>query len=76
MKTIFLAIRMTYDEDAGAAYLYFKSPVGPGEVRKTTHVVFPDVNIDQDVYDQLLGIEILDVKLLPNVIRKELGLDD
>jgi uncharacterized protein YuzE len=74
MKTIFVVARLTYDKEADAAYLYLKNPVGPGEVKKTT-MVGDDINIDQDVYNQILGIEILNSKLLPLLIRKELGLD-
>ncbi len=50
-------MRITYDKDADAAYLYFRE-IGDGEVAQTI-VLSDSINIDIDKEGKTLGIEIL-----------------
>jgi len=59
-----MEMRITFDKDADAAYIYFKE-IGQGEV-KTTISLNESVNVDLDEEGKTLGIEILDAsKNLP-----------
>jgi uncharacterized protein YuzE len=57
-------MRLTYDADADAAYIYVVDGIGAGGVAKTVPVdpaeVGGMINLDFDADGQLLGIEILD----------------
>jgi uncharacterized protein YuzE len=71
-----LILRMTYDRDADAAFIYVVDPIPPGEP-VTTSVLdkslnLASVNVDFDANDQLLGIELLGVsKLLRSGVLPE-----
>jgi uncharacterized protein YuzE len=52
-----MAIKITLDKDADAAYIYFKE-ISKGEVVKTISLN-DSLNIDLDSDNQILGIEIL-----------------
>jgi uncharacterized protein YuzE len=59
-------MRITYDKDANAAYIYIKE-ISPGEVVQTISLN-DNLNIDLDSNGKTLGIEILDAnKNLPSV---------
>jgi uncharacterized protein YuzE len=51
-------MRMEFDKEADAAYIYFKE-IGNGEVAETISLN-DSVNIDLDKHGKVLGIEILD----------------
>lgn len=57
-------MRITYDADADAAYIYVVDEIGAGGVDKTVPVdpteVGGMINLDFDAAGHLLGIEILD----------------
>jgi uncharacterized protein YuzE len=57
-------VRITYDPDADAAYIYVVDEIGSGGVAKTVPVdpteVGGMINLDFDSEGHLLGIEILD----------------
>ena len=52
-----MEMRLTYDKEADAAYIYFKE-ISKGEVKKTISLN-EVVNIDLDEEGKTLGIEIL-----------------
>lgn len=53
--------RITYDQEADAAYIYF-APIAPGQVAET--FTLTDVlNLDVDETGKVLGLEILDAKM-------------
>ncbi|HLC87297.1 MAG TPA: DUF2283 domain-containing protein [Candidatus Nanoarchaeia archaeon] len=57
-------MRITYDKEADAAYIYFKE-ISPGEVAETISLN-ETVNVDRDKEGKTLGIEILEAsKNLP-----------
>jgi Uncharacterized conserved small protein len=63
-------MRMTYDPEADAAYVYLVDEIGAGEVERTVPVdpveIGGMINLDFDADGYLLGIEILDAsKFLP-----------
>lgn len=64
-------IKVTYDRQADAAYIYLKHNIDPGGVA-TTHMcdidgLKGDINLDFDSKGQLVGIEILNAfALLPS----------
>jgi len=68
-----LALRITFDPDANAAFIYLVPDIGPGEV---VHTHMCDVEIregaiilDFDADDRLLGVEILGAtSLLPESV--------
>lgn len=72
-----MSLRLAYDADANAAYIYVKDALAPGEVIRSEVC---DVDIKEtaivlqfDAEDRLVGIEILGArKLLP---REVLGDD-
>jgi len=62
-------MKITYDKDADAAYIYFKE-ISPGEVSKTISLN-ENINIDLDENEKTLGIEILNAnKNLPTTVIK------
>ena len=54
-------MRLTYDREADAAYLYLKKLV-PGEVKRTVGALPPmdDVTLDLNAEGQVVGVEFLD----------------
>lgn len=50
-------MKITYDKDADAAYIYFKE-ISPGEVSKTISLN-ENISVDLDKDGKTLGIEIL-----------------
>lgn len=57
-KQIEHAMRMTFDKDVDAAYIYLKDKIGKGEV-KNTIALNDDIILDFDTDKKLIGIEIL-----------------
>ena len=58
-----VAMRITYDSETDAAYIYLVNSVRPGEAKKT-YVCDPSemngmINLDFDAFGRLLGIEVL-----------------
>lgn len=51
-------MKLEYDADADAAYIYIEFPIKDGQVKKTVELK-EDINIDLDHKGKLLGIEIL-----------------
>ncbi len=54
-------MKLKYDPDADAAYIYLKYPIKPGEAVKTKKLD-NNVLIDLDKNETVIGIEILFVK--------------
>lgn len=50
--------RITYDQDADAAYIYF-APIAPGQVAETFELT-DALNLDVDETGRVLGLEVLD----------------
>jgi uncharacterized protein YuzE len=70
MKDSIEPLRVTYDPEANAAYIYFVPEIKFGGVARTVPVDGGDhpwmVNLDVDSEGRLLGIEVLDARrLLP-----------
>lgn len=71
-------MRITYDSDADAAYIYLVDEIGAGGVDRTvpveaiaTHAM---VNLDFDASGKLIGIEVLDASnLLPDDLLRGTG---
>ena len=59
---------VTFDPQACAAYIYLKGSMAPGEAVRTV-VAAPDINLDFDAQGCLIGIELLDPKLLHPKLR-------
>lgn len=61
-------LRMTYDPDADAAYIYVMDPIGRGEAAQSAvldhYFDSASVNVDLDDQNRLLGIELLGVSRL------------
>lgn len=53
-----IPMRIVYDKDADAAYVYFKDKIRKGEVKKTISMN-ESINLDFDAKKKLIGIEIL-----------------
>jgi uncharacterized protein YuzE len=51
-------MKIQYDKDVDAAYIYLEHPIKEGEVKKTIKVK-EDINVDFDDSGRLLGVEIL-----------------
>lgn len=51
-------MKIEYDKDVDAAYLYLEYPIKDGESKKTVKVK-DDINVDFDDKGKLLGVEIL-----------------
>lgn len=58
-------MKLTYDKDADAAYLYMKYPIKKGEVKRTTPLN-KNIILDFDKGSKLIGIEILDASKIIN----------
>jgi len=72
-----IAVRLTYDVEADAAYVYLVASIGSGEVEETRHCLVEldraAINLDFDIDGRLLGIEILGASrvLRPEVLMSE-----
>lgn len=51
-------MKIAYDSEAHAAYIYLKDPIRPGEAAWTSP--YHQVQFDYDSQGKLIGIEILD----------------
>lgn len=51
-------MKVTYDKDADAAYIYLKDKIEKGEVKKTISLK-ENIILDYDKNKKLIGIEIL-----------------
>jgi uncharacterized protein YuzE len=51
-------MKLEYDKEIDAAYLYFERPIKDGRVKKTKEVA-ENIILDFDDKERLLGIEIL-----------------
>lgn len=70
-----VAMRVTYDEEGDAAYVYFVPDIAPGGVDRTVPLDLEEiggmVNVDFDREGQMLGIEVLDASLkMPDVVMR------
>ncbi|MDP7282186.1 MAG: DUF2283 domain-containing protein [Candidatus Undinarchaeales archaeon] len=54
-------MKLNYDKEANAAYIYLKESIGAGEVKRTISMN-QEINLDFSANNQLLGIEILNAK--------------
>lgn len=58
-----IPVRLTYDRDADAAYLYLVESIGPNGVAQTRSSMLEldraSIDFDLDAEDKVLGIEIL-----------------
>jgi len=61
-------MKTEYDKDVDAAYIYVKE-IKKGAVKKTI-TISPDINIDLGKNDEILGIEILNVKTKKMVLKE------
>jgi len=60
-------MKISYDKDADAAYVYIKDEIKEGEVSKTVPVT-DEIIVDFDANKKLLGLEILKASsFLPKV---------
>jgi uncharacterized protein YuzE len=71
-------LRATYDPQANAVYIYFKSEIAAGEAAVTAPVdpvkVRGMVNVELDDGGRLLGLEVLDAtSKLPEELLRALG---
>jgi uncharacterized protein YuzE len=74
----FVALRVTYDAEVDAAYIYFVPEIGSGGVDRTVCVDEQEiggmVNLDLDPDGRVLGVELLDASAkLPLDLLKKLG---
>ena len=60
-------MKLEYDKEADAAYLYFKYPIKDGESKKTIQLN-ENIILDFDAANHLLGVEILDAS---KVLQKQ-----
>jgi len=60
-------MKLEYDEDVDAAYIYIEYPIKEGEAEKTIELN-DNISIDFDKNGKLLGIEILDAS---KIMKKE-----
>lgn len=63
-----LAVEFTYDGEADAAYIYLNGPIPRGAARTAEVNGRPDIYLDFDKDGRLLGIEIIDARVLPSAI--------
>lgn len=61
-------MKLEYDDEADAAYLYLQYPVKEGEAKKTVEVQ-ENILLDFDANNKLIGIEILSAS---KILRKTL----
>ena len=64
-------MKIEYDKDVDAAYIYLKIPIKDGEVKKTIELN-ENIILDFDDKGKLLGVEILDAS---KVLNKEVLLE-
>ena len=64
-------MKIEYDKDVDAAYIYLKIPIKDGEVKKTIELN-ENIILDFDDKGKLLGVEILDAS---KVLNKEILLE-
>ncbi len=65
MKEKIVNMKVTYDKDSNAAYIYIKDEISEGEVKKSLPVD-DNIILDFDSGDQLIGIEVLSAdKVMP-----------
>lgn len=68
-------MKVTYDKDADAAYIYLKDKIEKGEI-KSTIAMNENIVIDFDSNKKLIGIEILSAsKVIPKdaVLKLQMG---
>lgn len=71
-----LAVRITFDSESDAAFIYLVPDIGPGEVAHT-HMCDLEIQegaiiLDFDADDRLLGVEVLGAtKLLPAAVLRQ-----
>lgn len=58
-------MKLEYDKDVDAAYIYFQHPIKDGEAKKTIELN-DTIILDFDEADKLIGIEILDASKVLN----------
>ena len=64
-------MKLTYDKEADAAYIYIKDKITAGEATKTISLD-ENIKIDFDRHKKLLGIEILSAsKMLPKILLEK-----
>lgn len=51
-------MKLEYDKDADAAYIYLVSPIKSGEIKKTTELN-ENIILDFDSKGKIIGVEIL-----------------
>ena len=61
-------MKTEYDKDVDAAYIYIRE-IKKGDVKKTVAIA-PEVNIDVGEKDEILGIEILNVKTKKHAMKE------
>ena len=54
-------MKLEYNKEANAAYIYLKECIATGEVKRTVSIN-QEINLDFSADDHLLGIEILNAK--------------
>lgn len=54
-------MHLTYAKEVDAAYIYFKTPLKKGEIKKTVDIN-EDIFLDFDKQGRILGLEVLDAK--------------
>ncbi|MBI2576976.1 DUF2283 domain-containing protein [Candidatus Woesearchaeota archaeon] len=58
-------MKITYDPDADAAYIYVKFPIKRGEAKNTV-AINENIIVDFDAKGKMLGIEVLSAKKMLN----------
>lgn len=58
-------MKLEYDEDVDAAYIYIKHPIKEGEAKRTIELN-NDIIVDLDRDGKLLGIEVLNASKVLN----------
>ena len=61
-------MKLEYDKEVNAAYIYLEDKIKDGEVKKTIELN-DDIILDFDVNGKLLGIEVLNAS---KILNKEL----
>lgn len=58
-------MKLTYDKDVDAAYIYLEYPIKSKEIKKTV-TLNENINLDFDNKGKLMGVEILDASKIIN----------
>ncbi|MAE13662.1 DUF2283 domain-containing protein [Candidatus Woesearchaeota archaeon] len=58
-------MKLEYDKEVDAAYIYLKFPIKDREVKKTKQV-HENINLDFDANGKLIGVEILNATKILN----------